>query len=203
MLHLWQKYGGFIHLVLKIIGVVLFWNAISNYTNLYWTMANISSTLLGFIVIVGLAVALYSEKKTFILSTFIAIQVLSLIQNAATLSQLFHLNDHIFWYHWIYSIIPIVLVLISLIGFTLISKRLGVLIIIITEFIGVIYYLIAISLLMNDIPNGAYSFTLYSIFTAIVGLHFSLLLTVFVFRQYYKRDAFQTKVDQPDEITFQ
>jgi hypothetical protein len=203
MLKLWQKYGGFIHLGLKIIGVVLFWNAISNYTSLYWTLGNISSTLLGFLVIMGLAIALYSEQKSFILSMFFAIQVFALLQNATTLSQLFHLNEHIFWYHWVYSVVPILLILISLVGFAWIKQRRGALIIIVIEFISVIYNLLAISFLIEDTTNGTYSFTLYSIFMSIIGIHFSLLLAVFVYQRYYKQDAFQKKMDQPDEITFQ
>ncbi|GEM_PF-5937219 len=53
MLQVWQKYGGFIHLVLKIMSVVLFWNAISNYTNAYWTFINMSRHFFGFLVTLG------------------------------------------------------------------------------------------------------------------------------------------------------
>ncbi len=203
MLQVWQKYGGFIHLVLKIMSVVLFWNAISNYTNAYWTFINMSRHFFGFLVTLGLALALFTEKKTYILTMFIVIQVYSLFLSATSLSQLFFWNVDIFWYQWVYTFIPIILTLVSLVGFALISKRSGSIIVMISGILSVIYNMVALVLLFNELPNGNYSFTLYNIFLAFIGLHFALLLMVFVYKQYYTHDAYQQKPNPADEIHFE
>jgi hypothetical protein len=203
MVNTWQKYGGFIHLVLRLIALFLFWNAISNYTSIYWSFANLSRNILQMFVIIAVAVAFFSERKSFILIMLILSQLFALLQNIATLSQLFFLNEYIFWFHWAYTIIPIILILVGLVGFILISKRIGAMIVIITEIISVIYYLLAVALLIQDVGNGNYSFVLYNIFNAFIGFHFSLLLMVFIYRNYYKQNSYPKTIHHNDDITFQ
>ncbi|GEM_PF-4007115 len=134
---------------------------------------------------------------------FIVIQVYSLFLSATSLSQLFFWNLDIFWYQWVYTFIPIILILVSLVGLALILKRSGSIIVMISSILSVIYNMVALVLLFNELPNGNYSFTLYNIFMAFIGLHFALLLMVFVYRHYYRYDAYQPNSNPVDEIHFE